>query len=149
MITWNNIELIKPKQGQNILLFCGNFYLPQPYGVLISGTYEIEDDEEYYETDYGHMQLSDYPHWSDFSQLNLPKTDEYYTYFVYREYQIYDICYSSVKLEMTSEDTGEDGYDYDTRVELIMKNGSKLITPISYVFKTKQPNMKTLNYKEL
>lgn len=72
----------------------------------------------------------------------------YHTYFVYRGYDLYDICYSSVKLKMTAEDIDDDNYSiYDARVKLTMKNGGTLITPIRYVFKTKQSNMKELNEK--
>jgi hypothetical protein len=72
----------------------------------------------------------------------------YNTYFVYRGYDFYDICYSNVKLEMTAEDIVEDNsVGYDTSVELILKYEGKLVTPIIHVFKTKQPNMKELNYK--
>jgi hypothetical protein len=148
-IRWNHIDIVKPKQGEKILLFTGNFFLPQPYPSLISGTYEIDDGDEYYDTEYGYQNIGDYPHWTEVYQLNLPQSDEYYTYFVYRGYDIYDICYSSTKLERTAEDTGQDGIGYDTEVELIIKNsnGSRLITPIHDVFKTQQPNMKKLNYE--
>lgn len=147
-VRWNHIDLIKPKQGQTILLFNGNFGLPQPYPELISGTYEIEDGDEYYNTEYGYRQVSDYPHWTEIRQLSLPQTNDYFTYFVYRGFDFYDICYSLVKLERTAEDTGQDGIGYDTEVELIIKSSydGRLITPIKYVFKTQQPNMKKLNY---
>jgi hypothetical protein len=144
-VRWNNIELVKPKQGQTILLFNGNFEFPKPFPDLISGTYEIEDGEEYYETDSGYRQLSDYPHWAELYQLNLPQSNDLFKYFVDRGMSFYDIGYSSVKLDRT----GDDILDNNPTVELMLKNeyGSRLITPIADVFKTQQQNMKKLNYE--